>query len=160
MRSLASARLSIPWQLREGGEDGRNNLPQPRITPHLVLGLLVTFNLAVGVPQCGTGGVRVKRSGVTVGCGCHVCVCGCDNVAICSVCCMCTSLLGLHNSLPAGTCGSSSQGTKLLYSSTQPPHNQKASTQTHTQTHTTVCKRQESSSSNQSPHKNSSVFEM
>lgn len=107
--------------------------------PVFSLGLLTTFNLVVGVPLCvGPGEVRSKApSGVKVRCGCHICVCVCgwDNVAICSMYCMCVcaSLLRLHNGLPAGTCGSSSQGTKLLYSSTQPPHtqNQKASTQTH-----------------------------
>lgn len=71
-------------------------------------------------------------------------------MSISSMYCMCTSPLRLHNSLPAGTCGSSSQGTKLLYISAQPPHDQKA----RTHHHTTARKMHEHSTSNQLPHKN------
>lgn len=51
-----------PVSVGERGEDGSNNLAQPRITPHLVLGLYTTVSLAVGARASvrGTGGVSSK----------------------------------------------------------------------------------------------------
>lgn len=124
----------------EGGENGSKNLPQPRVTPHLIL---VQIQSGGGCASAsGTSGVRLKHLRVKVRCGCQVCVRGCDNVAIFSVNCMCASLLRLHNRLPAGTCGSSSQGTKLLYFQHPTPTHEPKSW--HTNTHTTACKLHES----------------